>query len=156
MAATSQSKDMVDLQIKLLDADMPMPCYQHEGDAGLDLPSRVDYVLEPGERAIVPTGIALAIPKGYAGFVVPRSGHASRHGISLVNTPGLVDAGYRGELKIIMINTDKHEPFHIKRGDRIAQIVIQRVEQVNLVAVTELDDTSRGSGGFGSTGTGGG
>jgi dUTP pyrophosphatase len=154
MAATSQSKETVDLQIKLLDADMPMPCYQHEGDAGLDLPSRIDYVLGPGERAVVPTGIALAIPKGYAGFVVPRSGHASRHGISVVNTPGLVDAGYRGELKIIMINTDKHQPFHIKRGDRIAQIVIQRVEQVNLVAVTELDDTSRGSGGFGSTGTG--
>jgi len=153
MAATSQSKDMIELQIKLLDAEMPMPRYQHEGDAGLDLPSRIDCVLGPGERAVVPTGISMAIPKGYAGFVVPRSGHASRNGISLVNTPGLVDSGYRGELKIILINTDKHEPFHIRRGDRIAQIVIQRVEQVNLVAVAELDDTTRGSGGFGSTGT---
>lgn len=153
MAATSQSKEMIELQIKLLDAEMPMPRYQHEGDAGLDLPSRIDCVLEPGERAIVPTGLSMAIPKGYAGFVVPRSGHASRNGISLVNTPGLVDSGYRGELKIILINTDKREPFHIRRGDRIAQLVIQRVEQVNLVAVTDLDDTTRGSGGFGSTGT---
>lgn len=143
---------MIKLQIKLLDPDLPMPRYQHEGDAGLDLPSRVDYVLEPGERALIPTGIAVAIPGGYAGFVLPRSGLASRHGIALVNSPGLVDSGYRGEMAIIMINTDNREPFHIKRGDRIAQLVIQRVEEVTLARVDELDDTSRGAGGFGSTG----
>jgi dUTP pyrophosphatase len=144
---------VIEVQIKLLDEDLPMPRYQHEGDAGLDLPSRVDYVLEPGERAMIPTGIAVAIPRGYAGFVLPRSGLASRHGIALVNSPGLVDSGYRGEMAIIMINTDKREAFHIKRGDRIAQLVIQRVEEVTLIRVDELDDTSRGADGFGSTGS---
>lgn len=143
---------MIELRIKLLDAGLPMPRYQHAGDAGLDLPSRVDYVLEPGERAMIPTGIAVAIPPGYAGFVLPRSGLASRHGIALVNSPGLVDSGYRGEMSIVIINTDKHEAFHIKRGDRIAQLVIQKVEEVTLIQVDELDDTSRGAGGFGSTG----
>ena len=143
---------MIKIQIKLLDEDLPMPRYQHEGDAGLDLPSRVDYVLEPGERAMIPTGIAVAIPRGYAGFVLPRSGLASRHGIALVNSPGLVDAGYRGEMSIIMINTDKREAFHIKRGDRIAQLVIQKVVEATTIQVSELDATSRGSGGFGSTG----
>ena len=143
---------MIEIQIKLLDQDLPMPRYQHEGDAGLDLPSRIDYVLEPGERAMIPTGLAVAIPRGYAGFVLPRSGLASRRGISLVNSPGLVDSGYRGEMSIVMINTDKREAFHIKRGDRIAQLVIQRVEEVTLIRTEELDDTSRGAGGFGSTG----
>jgi dUTP pyrophosphatase len=143
---------MTELQIKLLDEGLPMPCYQHEGDAGLDLPSRIDFVLEPGERAMIPTGIAVAIPPGYAGFVLPRSGLASRHGIALVNSPGLVDSGYRGEMSIVMINTDQHDTFHIKRGDRIAQLVIQRVEEVKPVRVSELDNTSRGVGGFGSTG----
>lgn len=143
---------MIEVQIKLLDEDLPMPRYQHLGDAGLDLPSRVDYVLKPGERAMIPTGIAVAIPRGYAGFVLPRSGLASRHGIALVNSPGLVDSGYRGEMAIIMLNTDKREAFHIKRGDRIAQLVIQRIEEVALSSVEELDDTSRGAGGFGSTG----
>ena len=143
---------MIKIQIKLLDEDLPMPRYQHEGDAGLDLPSRVDYVLEPGERAMIPTGIAVAIPRGYAGFVLPRSGLASRHGIALVNSPGLVDSGYRGEMAIVMINTDQREAFHIKRGDRIAQLVIQKVEAVVPRRVDELDDTARGSGGFGSTG----
>jgi dUTP pyrophosphatase len=143
---------MIEIQIKLLDEDLPMPRYQHEGDAGLDLPSRVDYVLEPGERAMIPTGIAVAIPRGYAGFVLPRSGLASRHGIALVNSPGLVDSGYRGEMAIIMINTDKREAFHIKRGDRIAQLVIQKVVEATTIQVSELDATSRGSGGFGSTG----
>jgi dUTP pyrophosphatase len=146
---------MIELRIKLLDEGLPMPCYQHEGDAGLDLPSRVDFVLEPGERAMIPTGIAVAIPPGYAGFVLPRSGLASRHGIALVNSPGLVDSGYRGEMAIVMINTDKRESFHIKRGDRIAQLVIQKVEDVTIVRVDELDDTSRGAGGFGSTGKSG-
>src|SRR5512132_633681 len=145
---------MIEIQIKLLDEDLPMPRYQHEGDAGLDLPSRVDYVLEAGARAMIPTGIAVAIPAGYAGFVLPRSGLAARHGIALVNSPGLVDSGYRGEMPIIMINTDQREPFHIKRGDRIAQLVIQRVEEVTLMRVDELNETSRGAGGFGSTGTG--
>lgn len=143
---------MIEIQIKLLAEGLPMPRYQHEGDAGLDLPSRVDLVLEPGERATVPTGIAVAIPSGYAGFVLPRSGLASRNGIALVNSPGLVDSGYRGEMQIVMINTDKREPFHIKRGDRIAQLVIQRVEEVTLLKIKELDETSRGAGGFGSTG----
>jgi dUTP pyrophosphatase len=143
---------MIEIQIKLLDKDLPMPRYQHEGDAGLDLPSRVDFVLEPGERAMIPTGIAVAIPRGYAGFVLPRSGLAARHGIALVNSPGLVDSGYRGEMAIIMINTDPREPFHIKRGDRIAQLVIQKVVEATTVEVSELDETSRGGGGFGSTG----
>ena len=143
---------MIDLRIKLLDDGIPLPRYQHAGDAGLDLPSRVDLIIEPCERAMVPTGIAVAIPDGYAGFVLPRSGLASRHGIALVNSPGLVDSGYRGEMSVVMINTDKHEAFHIKRGDRIAQLVIQKVEDVSIIRVDELDETSRGAGGFGSTG----
>jgi len=143
---------VIKVHIKLLDEELPMPRYQHEGDAGLDLPSRIDFVLEPGERAMIPTGIAVAIPRGYAGFVLPRSGLASRNGISLVNTPGLIDSGYRGELAIVMINTDKREPFHIKRGDRIAQLVIQQVIEATTVRVNELEETSRGEGGFGSTG----
>ncbi|HSB10763.1 MAG TPA: dUTP diphosphatase [Blastocatellia bacterium] len=145
---------MIELQIKLLDQGLPIPRHQHHGDAGLDLASRIDLVLEPGERATVPTGIVVAIPKGYAGFVLPRSGLAARHGIALVNSPGLVDSGYRGEMAIIMINTDKREAFHIKRGDRIAQLVIQRVEEVTLAQVDDLSETSRGAGGFGSTGKG--
>jgi dUTP pyrophosphatase len=143
---------MIEIEIKLLDDELPMPRYQHNGDAGLDLPSRVDFVLGPGERAMIPTGMAVAIPRGYAGFVLPRSGLASRHGIALVNSPGLIDSGYRGELAIVMINTDKHSSFDIKRGDRIAQLVIQPVIEARTVQVKELDDTSRGAGGFGSTG----
>lgn len=143
---------MVEIRIKLLDGDMPMPRYQHEGDAGLDLPSRVDLVLEPGERAMIPTGIAVAIPQGYAGFVLPRSGLASRHGIALVNSPGLVDSSYRGEMAVVMINTDKNKAFHIKRGDRIAQLVIQKVVEATTIQIDELDETTRGAGGFGSTG----
>ena len=146
---------MIEIQIKLLDEDLPLPRYQHAGDAALDLPSRVDYVLEPGERAMIPTGIAVAIPQGYAGFVLPRSGLAARHGIALVNSPGLVDSGYRGEMAIIIINTDKQQAFKIKRGDRIAQLVIQKVVEATTVRVSELDDTSRGAGGFGSTGSSG-
>lgn len=144
---------MIELKIKLLDDGLTMPRYQHDGDAGLDLPSRVDLVIEPGERAMVPTGIAVAIPDGYAGFVLPRSGLASRHGIALVNSPGLVDSGYRGEISIVMINTDKRQAFQVKRGDRIAQLVIQKVEDVSIIGVDELDETSRGAGGFGSTGS---
>src|SRR6185436_5575489 len=144
---------MIELKIKLLDPEVALPRYQHEGDAGLDLASRVGITLEPGERAMVPTGIAVAIPRGYAGFVLPRSGLAARHGIALVNSPGRIDAGYRGEVAVVMINTDKHEAFHIKRGDRIAQLVLQQVADAATVEVVELDETSRGSGGFGSTGT---
>jgi dUTP pyrophosphatase len=142
----------IELRIRLLDEGMPMPRYQHEGDAGLDLPSRIDFALGPGERATIPTGVAVAIPRGYAGFVLIRSGLASRHGIQCVNSPGLIDAGYRGEIGVVMLNTDKREAFHIKRGDRIAQLVIQRVEEASLIRVDEMDETTRGEGGFGSTG----
>jgi dUTP pyrophosphatase len=143
---------MIELPIKLLDEGLAMPRYQHEGDAGLDLPSRIDFTLGPGERATIPTGVAVAIPRGYAGFVLIRSGLASRHGIECVNSPGLIDAGYRGEIAVIMLNTDKRTPFQIKRGDRIAQLVIQKVEEAVLVRIDELDETTRGDGGFGSTG----
>jgi dUTP pyrophosphatase len=142
---------VVEIAVKLLDENLPLPQYQHAGDAGLDLPSRIDFVLEPGQRAAIPTGIAVAIPRGYAGLVLPRSGLAARHGIALVNSPGLIDSGYRGEIAVVMINTDKREAFHIKRGDRIAQLVVQRVEEAVLIRVDELDETARGTGGFGST-----
>ena len=143
---------MIRLLLKLLDDGLPVPRYQHENDAGFDLTSRVALLLGPGERATIPTGIALAIPPGFAGFVLPRSGLASRHGIGLVNSPGLIDAGYRGEIAVVAINTDKLEPFQINRGDRIAQLVVQRVEAATIVLTDELDETSRGAGGFGSTG----
>ena len=143
---------MIELKIKLLDDGLPAPRYQHEGDAGLDLPSRIDYLLEPGERARIPTGVAVAIPQGYAGFVMVRSGLAARHGISCVNAPGLIDAGYRGEIIVILLNTDRREPFVIHRGDRIAQLVLQKVVEATVVTVDELDATTRGDGGFGSTG----
>ncbi len=142
----------MELPIQLLDDSLPLPSYQREGDAGFDLHSRVDLVLEPGERATIPTGIAVAIPRGYAGLVLPRSGLAARHGIALVNSPGLIDAGYRGEIAVILLNTDKRESFYIRRGDRIAQMVMQKIEEVTFLPVTELDDTERGAGGFGSTG----
>ena len=143
---------MLELKIKLLEDDLPVPRYQHEGDAGLDLPSRIDYRLEPGERARIPTGIAVAIPRGYAGFVVVRSGLAARHGIVCVNAPGLIDAGYRGEINVILLNTDRREPFVIRRGERIAQLVLQKVIEATVVTVDELEETARGEGGFGSTG----
>lgn len=143
---------MISINIKRLDKELPLPEYAHDGDAGCDLFSAVDAVFEPGERALIPTGIAVSIPKGYGGFVQPRSGLAIKHGISLVNTPGLIDSAYRGEIKVIVINTDRKEPFHIKRGDKIAQFVIQKVEEVSFEEVDELDETVRGDGGFGSTG----
>src|SRR6185436_7793924 len=136
---------MIELKIKLLDPEVALPRYQHEGDAGLDLASRVGITLEPGERAMVPTGIAVAIPRGYAGFVLPRSGLAARHGIALVNSPGLIDAGYRGEVAVVVINTDRMKEFQIRRGDRIAQLVIQRVEEAAILQVDDLDETSRGA-----------
>jgi len=143
---------MIELKIKLLDDGLPVPRYQHDGDAGLDLPSRIDYRLEPGERARIPTGVAVAIPRGYAGFVMVRSGLAAGHGMACVNAPGLIDAGYRGEITVILLNTDRLAPFVIRRGDRIAQLVLQKIVEATVVTVDELDATTRGDGGFGSTG----
>jgi dUTP pyrophosphatase len=133
-------------------SDVPMPSYAHEGDAGLDLSAAESAVLAPLERRLVPTGIAVAIPEGYAGFVLPRSGSAIRNGLSLVNAPGLIDSHYRGEIKVIAINLDPETPITIERGDRIAQLVIQPVERCDLAEVGALQDTARGEGGFGSTG----
>ena len=143
---------MLQVPIVRLDPDLPLPAYAHPGDGGLDLHAREGAVVKAGGgRAIVPTGIALAIPHGYAGFVVPRSGLALRHGISLVNTPGMIDAAYRGELKCVMLNTDPTADYEVTRGDRIAQLVIQRVEEVEWVEVDELEGLDRG-GGFGHSG----
>jgi dUTP pyrophosphatase len=144
----------VQIPVRRLDPELPLPVAQHEGDAGLDLVAREGAVLAPGGgRAAVPTGIALAIPEGYAGFVQPRSGLARKHGITCLNTPGLIDAGYRDEVSVLLVNTDPTEPFEIKRGDRIAQLVIQRVERVEWHEVEVLEATERGLGGWGSTGT---
>jgi len=129
-----------------------LPQLAHVGDAGLDIYSAIDVVLAPnGGRVLVPAGIAISIPLGYAGFVLPRSGLALNHGISLVNTPGLIDSHYRGEIKVVMVNTDQSRPYHVSRGDRIAQLVIQRVEEVTWTEVDTLDDNDRG-GGFGHSG----
>ena len=135
-----------------LDPDLPLPSYAHPGDAGADLCTTVDLVLAPGERALVPTGVALAIPEGYVGLVHPRSGLAARHGLSIVNTPGTVDAGYRGEVKVLLVNLDPREPVELRRGDRVAQLVLQRVERAGFVEVDALPDSARGAGGYGSTG----
>jgi dUTP diphosphatase len=143
---------VVDVAIVRLDPELPLPARQHTTDAGYDLVAREDVVLGPGERALVPTGMAIALPPGYAAFVQPRSGLAIQHGISIVNTPGLVDSGYRGELKVVLINLDAHAKFVVRRGDRIAQLVVQRVEDVAWREVDALDDSDRGSGGHGSTG----
>jgi dUTP pyrophosphatase len=143
---------MLSVPVVRLDPDLPLPGYAHPGDAGLDLRAREDAVLAPaGGRALVPTGIAVAIPVGFAGFVLPRSGNALKHGVTLANTPGLIDAAYRGEIKVVLLNTDPHEAFHVTRGERIAQLVIQRVEHVQWAEVDELDGHDRG-GGFGHTG----
>ena len=145
--------DGVYLPVQQLDPRLPLPRYAHPGDAGLDLYTREAVTLKPGERAVVPTGVALAIPYGYVGLVHPRSGLAARHGVTLVNAPGTIDAGYRGEVKVIVANTDATEPVVLERGARVAQLLIQRVEAVQVVAVTALPDTARGKGGFGSTGS---
>jgi len=135
-----------------LDSQLPLPTKAHADDAGLDLHARVDTVLAAGGgRALVPTGVAVAIPRGYAGFVVPRSGLALKHGISLVNTPGIIDAGYRGELQVIMINHDPQIDYHVRRGDRIAQLLVQAIANVEWSVVEALDDNDRG-GGFGHSG----
>lgn len=140
------------LAIRRLDPELPLPGYAHAGDAGMDLYAAEDVTLEPHQRALVPTGVAVAIPDGYAGFVQPRSGLAIKHGLSLVNTPGLIDSHYRGEIKVIAVNLDPKTPISIHRGDKIAQFVIQAVTRAELVEVGELDETVRGEGGFGSTG----
>ena len=142
----------VQVLITRLDPDLPLPRYAKGGDAGADIVSRIDITLAPGERALVPTGIAIALPDGYVALVHPRSGLAIKHGITMVNAPGTVDAGYRGELQIILINHDKSEPVSFKRGDRIAQLVIQKVERAEFVEVRDLPGSGRGTGGFGSTG----
>ena len=143
----------MEIELKLLDKEMTPPAYAYEGDAGCDLYSRVDKTLKPGERAMIPTGVAIAIPDGYAGFVQPRSGLAAKHGVSIVNTPGLIDSKYRGEVCVILVNHDPQTDFQINRGDRIAQLVIQRVEHAKFRLVDELDETTRGAGGFGSSDT---
>ena len=142
----------VQVLITRLDPDLPLPRYAKPGDAGADIVSRVDITLAPGERALVPTGIAIALPDGYVALVHPRSGLAIKHGVTMVNSPGTVDAGYRGELQIILINHDRSESISFKRGDRIAQLVIQQVERAEFVGVSELPGSGRGKGGFGSTG----
>lgn len=140
------------LRVKRLDADLPLPSYAHAGDAGLDLYAAENLTIKPFARALVGTGIAVSIPEGYAGFVQPRSGLALRRGLSFVNTPGLIDSHYRGEIKLIAINLDAMEPLSIARGEKIAQLVIQRVERVALLEVDDLDSTARGENGFGSSG----
>ena len=143
---------MVQISIKRLDPELPLPSYAHPGDAGADLYSAEDLTLDPGERALVATGIALALPEGHVALVHPRSGLAARHGISVVNAPGTIDAGYRGEVKVCLVNTDPREPFAVRRGDRIAQLVIQRFETAAFVETEDLPDSARGAGGYGSTG----
>lgn len=143
---------MLNVSITRLDEAVELPSYAYEGDAGLDLRANADVDIPPHGRALVPTGLAIAIPDGYAGFVLPRSGMALKRGLSVANTPGLIDAHYRGELKVIAINLDPDQPVHIERGERIAQLVIQAVPAVRLVEVDQLDETDRGTGGFGSSG----
>ena len=142
----------VEVLVKRLYPDVPLPKYGKKGDAGADITTRVDFTIEPGERQLVPTGLAIALPFGFAAFVHPRSGLAIKHGVSMVNAPGTVDAGFRGELQIILINHDLREPISFKKGDRIAQLVIQRVEEAQFVEVVELPGSERAEGGFGSTG----
>lgn len=145
---------MADVQVLItrLDSSVALPVYAKGGDAGADITTRIDITLAPGERVLVPTGISIALPDGYAAFVLPRSGLAIKHGVTMVNAPGTVDAGYRGELQCIMINHDPQESITFKKGDRIAQLVIQRVERAEFIEVQELPGSGRGTGGFGSTG----
>jgi dUTP pyrophosphatase len=143
---------MLPVHIVRLDPELALPTYAHPGDAGLDLRARESGVVHPaGGRLLMPTGIAIAIPPGHAGFVLPRSGNALKHGLTVANAPGLIDAAYRGEIKVVLLNTDPHEPFHVHRGDRIAQLVVQKVEEVQWVEVESLDGDDRG-GGFGHRG----
>lgn len=152
--AEQPAEPAADLEVAIvrLDPDLPLPSYAHPGDAGADLHTTVDVSLAPGERALVPTGIGVALPEGYVALVHPRSGLAARHGLSIVNTPGTVDAGYRGEVKVMLINHDPVTAVELRRGDRIAQLVFQRVERARFVEVGQLPDSVRGPGGYGSTG----
>ena len=143
---------VVEVLVQRLDPGLPMPAREHPGDAGLDLRSRLDVRLEPGGRTLVPTGIAIALPSGFAAFVHPRSGMALRHGVTVLNAPGTIDAGYRGEISIILVNHDRFEAFDIARGDRIAQLIVSPVVTAAMVEVSDLPGSHRGSGGFGSTG----
>ncbi len=143
---------MIEVLIKRLDAGVPLPAYAKGGDAGADLVTTVDLTIAPGARLLAPTGISIALPDGYAAFVHPRSGLAIKHGVSVVNAPGTIDAGYRGEIQVILINHDSQNSVSFSRGDRIAQLVIQKVERANFVEVSELPGSGRGTGGFGSTG----
>jgi dUTP pyrophosphatase len=142
----------VRISVKRLDPGLPLPRYARAGDAGLDLHAAARVEIAAGARAMVPTGLAVAIPPGFAGFVLPRSGLALRHGLTLLNTPGLIDAGYRGEVQVLLINHDPSTAVTVERGERIAQLVVQAVETVELVEVDELSTSERGPGGFGSTG----
>jgi dUTP pyrophosphatase len=149
---TSEPHVRLNVLLTRLDPDLPLPSYAHPGDAGADLVSAVDLALAPGERALVPTGMALALPEGFVALVHPRSGLAARHGLSIVNTPGTIDAGYRGEIQVLLINHDRTQPVRLRRGDRIAQLVFQRFERAEFVEVTSLPASLRGAGGYGSTG----
>ncbi|MET1087222.1 MAG: dUTP diphosphatase [Arthrobacter sp.] len=140
------------VQLKMLDPEMEAPSYAHPGDAGADLRAREDVVLAPGERKLVPTGVAIALPDGFVALIHPRSGLATKHGLTIVNAPGTVDAGYRGEISVTLLNTDATQRIELRRGDRIAQMVIQRVEYAQFIPVNELSGSVRGTGGFGSTG----
>jgi dUTP pyrophosphatase len=145
---------VVRLPIVRLDPDLPTPSYAHSGDAGADLYARESITISPGGgRGVVPTGLAVAIPDGYAGFVLPRSGLALRHGVTCLNTPGLIDTGYRDEVRVILLNTDPLEPYRVERGDRIAQLVVQAIEPSSFVVVDHLPASERGLRGFGSSGT---
>lgn len=147
-----ETAEALSVQIKMLDDGIEPPSYAHPGDAGADLRTRIDFELQPGQRALIPTGVSLALPFGYAAFIHPRSGLATKHGLTVVNAPGTVDAGYRGEIAVTLLNTDSSSALSFRRGDRIAQMVIQKVEHASFVTVDDLPDSVRGSGGFGSTG----
>ena len=150
---TDYDSIVIEVPIKRLDPDLPLPKYAKPGDAGCDLIAAEQIMLEPGGgRALISTGIAIALPEGYAAFIQPRSGLAFKHGVTCLNTPGLIDSGYRGELKVLLVNTDPNVPFEVNRGERIAQLVIQKVEQAEFAEVDDLSETERGIGGFGSTG----
>ena len=152
MTTAPRPPHAVDVLLQRLDPGVPVPAYAHPGDAGADLVTTLDAEVPPGERVLLPTGIAIALPEGYVALVHPRSGLAARHGLSIVNTPGTVDAGYRGEIKVMLINHDPREAIELRRGDRVAQLVIQRVERARFTEVGELPGSVRGAGGYGSTG----
>lgn len=152
VSTTSSEGSRVPITVHRLDPGLPMPAYAHPGDAGADLCIAVDAVIAPGERVTVPTGLAIALPEGYAAFVHPRSGLAARSGLTIVNAPGTVDSGYRGEIKVTLLNTDTRTPIELTRAERIAQLVIQKVERAEFVEVDSLPESERGASGFGSTG----